>query len=126
MPNTQQVGQRLVELCQANQFLQAIDELYGDDITSVETHDMPGHPKETVGKKAVRDKSAWWVDNHTIHKMVTEGPWPNSDQFIVTFDIDVTPKAGPMADKRMAMKEAGLYTVRDGKIVHEKFFYSVG
>lgn len=126
MQSTQQVGQRLVELCKANQFLQAIDELYADDIVSVEVHAMPGSGKETAGKQAVRNKSVWWVENHTIHKMVTDGPWPHGDQFIVTFDIDVTPKAGPMAGKRMAMKEAGLYTVRDGKVVHEKFFYSAG
>jgi hypothetical protein len=31
-----------------------------------------------------------------------------------------------MAGKRMQVEEAGLYTVRDGKVVHEEFFYHMG
>jgi ketosteroid isomerase-like protein len=30
-----------------------------------------------------------------------------------------------MAGQRMQMEEVGLYTVEDGKIVREEFFYSV-
>jgi len=36
------------------------------------------------------------------------------------------PKAGQMAGKRMTIDEAALYTVKDGKIVHEEFFYHMG
>ena len=38
---------------------------------------------------------------------------------------DVTAKAGPMAGKRMHLDEAALYTVKDGKIIQEEFFYSM-
>lgn len=31
-----------------------------------------------------------------------------------------------MAGQRMQMQEAALYTVTDGKIVHEQFFYDMG
>ena len=41
-------------------------------------------------------------------------------------NVDTTPKAGPMAGKRMQFEEAILYTVRDGKIVREEFFYHMG
>ena len=37
----------------------------------------------------------------------------------VTGTMDVTPKDG----QRMAMDEHGLYTVQNGKIVEERFFY---
>jgi ketosteroid isomerase-like protein len=30
-----------------------------------------------------------------------------------------------MANKRMRLEETGLYTVRDGKVVQEEFFYDM-
>ena len=30
-----------------------------------------------------------------------------------------------MKDKRMKLEEAGLYTVKDGKVVKEEFFYAM-
>ena len=41
-------------------------------------------------------------------------------------NYDVTAKVGPRAGQRMKMEEAGLYTVKNGKIVQEEFFYSMG
>ena len=51
---------------------------------------------------------------------------PNGDRFAVAFSYDMTPKAGPMAGRRMQMEEVGLYTVADEKIVKEDFFYHIG
>ena len=45
----------------------------------------------------------------------------NGDQFAVRFALDVTPSGGA----RMTMEEVALYTVRDGKIVEERFFAGV-
>ena len=47
----------------------------------------------------------------------------NGNQFLMTFTIDVTPK---MTGQRMQMLEFGLYTVENGKIVEERFFYAMG
>lgn len=55
-----------------------------------------------------------------------EGPYPHGDRFIAHFKMEVTAKNGPMAGKRMVMDEAALYTVKDGKIIHEEFFYAMG
>jgi hypothetical protein len=78
------------------------------------------------GLPAVRQKNEWWVANHEIHRGEAKGPFPNGDRFTVIFDYDVTAKAGPMAGKRVQMEEVALYTVKDGKIVREEFFYSMG
>ena len=43
----------------------------------------------------------------------------------VRFTFEVTPKTGPMAGKRMTMDESALYTVKDGKVVQEEFFYNM-
>ena len=65
-------------------------------------------------------------DNHDIHGAEVNGPWPHGDRFVVTMKHDVTPKSGPFAGRRTQFEEAGLYTVRDGKIVQEEFFYHMG
>jgi len=44
----------------------------------------------------------------------------NGDQFMVRFSMDVTPKGGA----RMSMDEMGLYTVKDGKVIEERFFFN--
>jgi len=52
---TQQVADRLVEMCRNGQNLEAIEELYADNVVSKE---MPGMPGEvTSGIKEVYTKS---------------------------------------------------------------------
>ena len=81
-------------------------------------------PQQVTGKEAVLKKNQWWVDNHQIHSQTVTGPWPHDDRFIVHYKIDVTAKAGPMQGKRFSMEEAALYTVKNGKVVKEEFFYA--
>ena len=126
MPSTIEVAKRLVELCQAGKNMQALDELYSPNIVSVEGAAMPNMPQTQTGIDAIRKKSEWWYDNHEIHSGEATGPWPHGDRFIVHFKYDVTSKVGPYAGKRMTIDEAGLYTVKEGKIVKEEFFYDMG
>ena len=55
--------------------------------------------------------------------MKVTGPFPHDDRFVVIFDMDVTNKA---MGQRFQMQEAALYTVANGKIVREEFFYAMG
>ena len=124
--STLDVGKKLVELCAAGKYLEAIDALYGPNIVSLEAAAMPGMPARIEGFKAVREKSEKFVRTHEIHSQSCTGPWPHGDRFIVVMKHDVTAKAGPMAGQRMVHEEANLYTVKDGKIVQEEFFYDMG
>ena len=123
MASTLEVGQKLVEYCKQNRNVDAVDALYSPQVVSVEVAGHAGVPARMEGIDAVRKKNQWWLDNHTIHANEVLGPFPHGEQFIVAFKYDVTSKVGPMAGKRMQVSEAGLYTVRDGKVVQEKFFY---
>ena len=125
MSDTLTVGKRLVELCKQGKNDEAMDTLYSPDIVSVEAGGGGNMPAKMEGIAAVKGKSEWWVANHEVHKAEAEGPYPNGDRFVVHFKYDVTAKAGPMAGKRFVMDEAALYTVKDGKITHEEFFYSM-
>ncbi len=115
-----EIGTALIEYCKQGKNFDAMQALYADDIVSIEAGAAPGMPQEISGKEAVIGKSQWWVDNHEVHDAVILGPWPNGDDFAVYFKYDVTFKP---TGKRFPMEEAALYTVRDGKIVREKFYY---
>ena len=126
MSATYEVGRKLVDLCNSGKAREAIETLYGDNIISIEAMSSPQMPARTEGLAAVIGKTEWWENNHEVHSGIAEGPWPHGDKFIVRFKYEVTAKAGPMAGKRMKLDEAGLYTVKDGKVVQEEFFYHMG
>lgn len=120
---TLEVGQKLVELCKQGKNLEAIQTLYAPNVASVEAMSMPNMPAEMNGIEAVLGKSQWWIENHEIHDAQCDGPFPHGDRFIVRFGYDVTNKP---SGQRIKMDEMALYTVADGKIVREEFFYTMG
>jgi ketosteroid isomerase-like protein len=120
------VGAELVDLCRQGRAVDAIETLYSPRVVSIEAAATPAMPERVEGLPAVRGKTEWWERNHEVHRTEVEGPWPHGDRFIVRFKFDVTAKDGPMAGQRMELDETGLYTVADGKIVHEEFFYNMG
>lgn len=126
MSDTLEVGKKLVKLCLEGKNMEAVETLYSPDIVSVEAGSGPSMPARMEGIEAIKGKATWWEANHEVHKAEAVGPFPNGDRFIVRFTYDVTAKAGPMAGKRFTMDEAALYTVKDGKITQEEFFYTMG
>ena len=115
---TMEVGQGLVGMCRQGQFAEAIEAYYGDDIVSVE-----GNGETATGIDAIRGKSQWFMENHEIHGVEIEGPFVGGDEFAVRFALDMTLKS---SGERSTMTEVAVYTVADGKIVHEKFLYLMG
>lgn len=120
---TLEIANTLVQLCREGRNHEAIRTLYATDVVSVEAGaPAPGESAESVGLEAVLAKGQWWVDTHETHSATVTGPFPNGNQFIVGFDFDVTHKP---SGKRFRMQEMALYTVRNGKIAHEAFFYAM-
>jgi ketosteroid isomerase-like protein len=119
--NTMEIGKKLVELCKQGKNLDALNTLFAADVVSVEAGAPPGMQREAKGLAAVKAKGEWWVANHEVHSASVTGPWPHDDRFIVGFQYDVTNKP---SGRRMKMDEVGLYTVSNGKIVREEFFYA--
>ncbi len=120
---TMDIARKLVELCRQSKNMDSLNTLYAADAVSVEAGGPPGMEREARGLAAIKAKGEWWFDNHEVHSAVVAGPWPHGDRFIVGFKYEVTHKP---SRQRMTMEEMGLYEVRDGKIVREEFFYSMG
>jgi hypothetical protein len=120
---TVEVANQLVALCKQGKNLECIETMYADDIVAIEAGAPPGQERETRGKQGILGKSKWFRENNEIHSASVSGPWPHDDRFIVTFHYDVTRKG---ESKRTTIDEAALYTVKDGKIVREEFFYTAG
>ena len=117
MADTQSVAKAFTDLCAKGELDAAGKKFWSDDVVSREA--MPGDMAVLKGRKAVEGKGEWWSANNQVHGVQVEGPYVSGDQFVVRFKMDVTPKG----DKRRVMDEVGLYTVKNGKIVEESFFY---
>ena len=121
--STTAVAQELVALCREGKNMDAINRLYSPDIVSIEPMGGPDMPAEMKGIDAIRGKNEWWLANHEVHSATANGPFIGDKDFVAHYIYDVTFKP---TGKRMQMKELALYTVKDGKVVREEFFYHTG
>lgn len=104
-------------LLKQGDFHGAAERYWHEDVSSIEAM---GEPRAVYGKPAVAAKGAAWMEAHEVHAFEVEGPYLNEDQFALTMRIDITVKA---TGQRLQMTEVGLYTVEEGLIVEERFFY---
>ena len=122
---THEVGRKLVDLCRKGKNVEAVNTLYSPDIVSVEAMAGPEIPSEMRGIDNVVAKNKWWYENNEIHHASAEGPFPHHDKFAVIFHYETTAKEGPRKGQRAKFEEVAVYTVKDGKIVKEEFFYDM-
>jgi ketosteroid isomerase-like protein len=116
---TESVARELVELCKAGRNMDAISKLYSPDIVSIEPLDFEGMPATMTGIDAIRKKNEWWFENYETNSHQVDGPFVNGDQFAVKYLFDTTNKK---TGERFQMTEIAVYTVKEGKIVQERFF----
>ena len=116
---TNQIANRLVELCRQGQFETAQKELFAKDAMSIEPQASPAFEKETKGLDAIIEKGKKWENMvQSVNQMEVSEPIVASNSFACTMHMDVT-----MKDKQhWDMTELCTYTIKDGKIVVEQFF----
>ena len=120
--NTEQIAQKVAELCTKQAWREAVETLYADDVVSVEAQSMDGGSPETRGIEGVRKKVEWWINSMEVHNFKVSKPFVAHDRFVVQYDADVTDKK---SKNRFQLSEVGVYTVKDGKIVREEFLPEV-
>ena len=121
----EEIAEALVAHCKAGTVARGLEELYADDAESVEPFPGPdGSSPIAKGREAIQGKHEWWADAFDVHEAAVDGPHLHGqDRFAVIFEIDATNRE---SGERMRMKEVGVYTVDDGRIVREEFFYAPG
>jgi hypothetical protein len=114
------IGQELVGLCREGRNGDAVERFYSKNIVSIEPIGSEAMPAETKGIDAIRKKHDWWTENMQVHSADVRGPFVGNDEFAVYYDYETTFKP---SGQRSSMKEMALYTVLNGEIVREEFFY---
>ncbi len=115
---TQEVANRLVELCRQGQIEAAQTELYANDCSSLEPENSP--MGNVNGLPAIIDKSRHFETMiEEFHSATISDPLVAGNCFSISWLMDVTMKGMG----RRAMDEICVYRVKDGKIVCEQFFY---
>ncbi len=118
---TKEVANRLVQLCREGKNPDAIKELYADNIVSLEP--KGSHHERTEGKDKVLAKTLGWLSTvEQFHGAIISEPIVTANFFSCVMDVDTTMKG----IGRMQLNEIAVFEVKDGKIVFEQFFYSIG
>ena len=116
--STADTAKTFIELYNAGKYDEIERTLWSPNVVSIEAMDGPMARLE--GKEAVQAKGEWWFSTHDVHSTSAAGPFVNGDQFAVQFAMDITNKE---TGERTQMSEVGLYTVKNGQITEERFFY---
>jgi hypothetical protein len=116
---TQEVAARFNELAQQEKWFEIQDELFADNVRSVDPSNSPyfGYAQ---GKVAVRKKGEdWGAKVQEFHGAYTTQPVIGGNHFSVGRGFDITVEGFG----RIKIDEIMLYEVKDGQIVLEQFFY---
>jgi hypothetical protein len=116
---TQEVAARFNELAQQEKWFEIQDELFADNVKSVDPTNSPyfGYAE---GKVAVRKKGEDFVKKvQEFHGAYTTHPIIGGNHFAVGRGFEITTKDFG----RIKIEEIMLYEVKDGQIVLEQFFY---
>ncbi|HMO09822.1 MAG TPA: nuclear transport factor 2 family protein [Paracoccaceae bacterium] len=117
----EEIARELVAGCREGRERANLDRLYAAEAVSVEGADMGGQGAATEGLAGIHGKHDWWESTHITHGVEVEGPFTHApDRFAVIFGMDVENRE---TAQRMKMREVAVYTVADGRIVREEFYY---
>lgn len=115
---TKEVAARFAELARQGQYDQIQDELYAQNVRSIEASEdfLPN----VEGLDKVREKGKMFNEMvEAMHDGYCSDPVVGGDFFSCSMGMDVTLKG----QGRIQMDEIAVYGVKDGKIILEQFFY---
>ena len=118
---TEQIAKRLHELCSQNQYEQCYKELFHPEAKATEPPlaEVPG-PREVQGIPAFMEKGKQFNDMiEEMHGGYVGEPKVFGNYIFMDMGLDATFKG----QGRMKMDEMVKYTVVDGKIVQEEYFF---
>jgi len=116
---TQEIADRLVQLCREGKYEEAQTELFSEDAESIEPPDAPGL-QSVRGLDKIKKKGEDFQNMlETVHSGSISDPIVGGRFIAVEMMIDATYKGMG----RQKMEEIAVYETKDGKIVKEQFFF---
>ena len=107
----------LVRLVEQGRWLEAFEEFYAEDVVMQENLGLP-----TVGKVLARQKEERFVGAIRSHETRAASVIVDGDRVAIHWNAEYTFTDG----SRMRFDQIAHQIWRDGRIVHERFFYDPG
>ena len=121
MASITEVARDFTDMLRQGQFVAARERFWALDIRSIDPHDLLGGiSAEVSGIDAARAKIAHWLGSRRIHDLSIDGPFVTDNQFALFLDMMI---ADLPSGVDQPFTEIAHYTVRDGQISEERYFY---
>lgn len=121
MASINDVARDFTFMLRQGQYVAARERFWAADVRSIEPHDLPdGIAAEVTGIEAARAKTARWLGSRHIHDLCIDGPFVTGNQFALFLDMMI---AGPANGAGQPFTEIAIFTVRNGQISEERYFY---
>jgi len=106
--------EKLVRYVEANRILDALDELYADDVSMQDNLNPP-----VVGKDANRERERAFFGSITVHQNRALSVAVDGDQAVIHWLFEFTGADG----KRYRMDQLSHQQWKNGRVVKERFYY---
>ena len=116
MKTIQEIANRLIDLVRKKEFVQAYEELYADEVVSVDPIYADQPPLKGLANLINREKQ--FLSRSEIHHIQISEPIVSGSYFTISLTMDFSPAD---ADKKQ-LGELCVYKVGDGKIISQQFF----
>ena len=117
----QQVADRLIGLCRQRQFEQAVRELYAPDVISVEPEGVSDRIVQGLDQIHAKGE-AFNSKVEKVNLSFISDPIVADNFFSCSMLMNINMKGMLMA---IDMNEVCVFTVSDGKVIKEEFFYTL-
>lgn len=121
MTNVTEVARDFTMMLRQGQFMAARERFWATDVRSIDPHDLPGGiAAEVSGIEAARAKISRYLASRNIRDLSIDGPFVTGNQFALFLDMMIGGKPD-VPDEPFT--EIAIFTVRDGHISEERYFY---
>lgn len=121
MANVHDIARDFTDMLRQGQFVAARERFWAADVRSIEPQDLPdGIAAEVSGIAAALAKTIRWFGSRHVHDLSIDGPFVTGNQFALFLDMMI---AGQPSGTDQPFTEIAIFTVRDGRIIEERFFY---
>lgn len=119
-PDVVTVANDFTALWRAGDFRAACDKYWAEDVVSIEPLARDGAAGSVCrGIEAVRARDLAWFTTHAIEDLSLDGPFVTGDHFALFMDMLIL-----HAGRSTPHSQIAVFTVRDGKIVEERYFHA--